>query len=98
MQQWRVGQSLQAFGNDRGALGAFSPFPSSPVRDFDCLLLLWRPPLRPGPRCFNGIIIALLAGRRLKINTFGQDNIQKQAIPSVFEAHFAVSSFPPQTT
>ncbi|TDG99068.1 hypothetical protein EPR50_G00207000 [Perca flavescens] len=39
------------------------------------------------PRCFNGIIIGLLAGRRLKINTFGQDSIQKQYSRSILSLH-----------
>lgn len=68
-----VSQPL-AVGNDRGA---YSPFPCLVSRAGPC------PPLAvetsdQDPRCVNGIIIALLAGRRLKINTFGQDNIQKQ--------------------
>ncbi|KAM7376164.1 hypothetical protein PAMP_005909 [Pampus punctatissimus] len=37
----QVGQSL-AFGNDRGARGSYSPFPSSRVQD-RALLALWRP-------------------------------------------------------
>lgn len=58
-----MGQSLQAFGNDRGARGAFSPFPLSPragpcppraVDTLSSALTRTAPPLQWDYNCFTG--------------------------------------------
>ncbi|KAK1893422.1 StAR-related lipid transfer protein 9 [Dissostichus eleginoides] len=67
-QQWRVGQTL-ALGNDRGARGAYSPYSLVP-RAGPPRAVETSPRSDQDPRCFNGIIIALLAGKKTQHKHF----------------------------
>ncbi|KAI9541044.1 hypothetical protein NQZ68_034805 [Dissostichus eleginoides] len=64
----RVGQTL-ALGNDRGARGAYSPYSLVP-RAGPPRAVETSPRSDQDPRCFNGIIIALLAGKKTQHKHF----------------------------
>lgn len=63
-----MGQTL-ALGNDRGARGAYSPYSLVP-RAGPPRAVETSPCYDQDPRCFNGIIIALLAGKKTQHKHF----------------------------